>query len=244
MIIRTDDEKRRLQVLATENLLPLQRRPDLPLMIWEIGHVWKPVDGHDPVLAGHPDDDGRIPQRETWAVRAWAAAMGLPSPAWELAQNSHHGEGVFLTRGTYEGSQVYLSATLDAEPRKPRAASPTVYRRPDHQFTALAGGVEDLEAIGMSQLLACDVIPARLVGIDEWGLAGLGFELGDLVDGDPLFRYACLPEGWTRKPSDGPRTGYLVDERGQRRAVLWYKAAPYDRRATLTLLAFPEREAL
>lgn len=101
----------------------------------------------------------------------------------------------------------------------------------------LAVGVVELEETGQQQLLASDVIPTELHGCTEQDLAAIGIELGDEVDGDPLFRHAALPDGWTRRPEADPRGSYLVDADGRDRFAIFYKAAPYDRRADMTLLA-------
>ncbi|MEV4020202.1 hypothetical protein AB0J35_57970 [Nonomuraea angiospora] len=107
---------------------------------------------------------------------------------------------------------------------------------PADALLLLAVGVEEVEEAGQQQLLASDVIPTKLHGCTEEDLAALGIELGPVVDGDPLFRHVTLPDGWTRRPEQDARGSYLVDERGRDRASIFYKAAPYDRRAWLTLL--------
>ncbi|WP_214327878.1 hypothetical protein [Nonomuraea sediminis] len=119
-------------------------------------------------------------------------------------------------------------------------SAPIDYRRPEHQLLVLAVGIEEIERAGQLQLLASDVIPTRLVGCDEQLLAGLGFELGDQVADDPLFRYATLPNGWRWRAAEDARGSYLVDERGRDRFSVWYKAAPYDRSASVAYLPLPE----
>jgi hypothetical protein len=99
----------------------------------------------------------------------------------------------------------------------------------------LAAGVEELEEAGRDQLLVSDVIPTKM-SCREADLAVLGFELGDVVDDDPLFRYVTLPHGWKRRPGPDTRSLYLVDEQGRDRAHIVYKAAPYDRYASMVLL--------
>ena len=48
-----------------------------------------------------------------------------------------------------------------------------------------SGYITGMEAQGQRDVLFSDLIPTR--GADE--LVALGFVLGDVVDGDPLFRY-------------------------------------------------------
>lgn len=117
--------------------------------------------------------------------------------------------------------------------------SPTQWNIGDHvdALLLLAAGVEELEEAGGRQLLCSDVIPTRMCGCTDQDLSELGFELGDIVPGDPLFRRAALPPGWTRRLEESdPRGQYLVDERGRDRVSIFYKAAPYDRRASMSLL--------
>jgi hypothetical protein len=106
----------------------------------------------------------------------------------------------------------------------------------------LGTGVEELEEAGRDQLLVSDVIPTDLHGAREEDLAALGFELGDVVDGDPLFRYVTLPHGWTRRPDADPRGLYLVDAGGRDRAHIFYKSVSYDRKASLFLLRVEDGE--
>lgn len=98
----------------------------------------------------------------------------------------------------------------------------------------LAGAVEEQEAAGQREIVRADVIPAK--GYSDDALTVLGFTLGPAVDGDPQFRRAALPEGWTRKPAEDPRGSYLLDDLDRRRCTIFYKAAFYDRDAYLTVV--------
>lgn len=65
----------------------------------------------------------------------------------------------------------------------------------------------------------------------------IGIKLGPVVSGDPLFRQAQLPAGWTTAPShEDSRTTDILDQHGNRRGYVWYKAASYDRAAYLVIL--------
>lgn len=126
-------------------------------------------------------------------------------------------------------------------PRVPRN-----YATPEGQellFIAEAGygrqpgdGVLELEANGQGDMLTLDVLPTRLSGGTDEDLTALGFGLGEVLAGDPLFRWATLPPGWTRRPADDPRTSYVVDEHGHDRLDIFYKASPNDRKASGALL--------
>ncbi len=108
------------------------------------------------------------------------------------------------------------------------------------QAEGLDGYIAGMEAAGMRQLLASDLLPARMIPGDEGVWTALGFVFGGVVADDPLFRRVTLPAGWTRAaggPGDDPRGGYVVDECGVRRVSIFYKAAFYDRAASMVLLA-------
>ncbi len=55
-------------------------------------------------------------------------------------------------------------------------------------------------------------------------------------DVDDLFINVVLPDGWQKKPTDHSMWSDLVDERGRKRANIFYKAAFYDRSAHLNLV--------
>ena len=94
------------------------------------------------------------------------------------------------------------------------------------------------EATGAQEFQRSEVLPRDgTTGKDEANWKALGFILGDNVPDDDLFRYAKMPPGWEKKvadPSD-PRHMALFDEKGRRRAFIFYKAAFYDRSANVYL---------
>jgi hypothetical protein len=109
--------------------------------------------------------------------------------------------------------------------------------------TGLPGGIERMEARGQRELTDSDVIPVE--GIDDAQLVALGFRLGDVVPGDPLFRYAELPPGWRKVATDHSMWSNIVDGQGLTRVEVFYKAAYYDRRAFMRASRAPapsERE--
>jgi hypothetical protein len=58
-----------------------------------------------------------------------------------------------------------------------------------------------------------------------------GVVKGEAVD--DLFINVTLPQGWEIKTSDHRLWSYLYDERGLKRAAIFYKSVCYDRKATL-----------
>lgn len=100
-----------------------------------------------------------------------------------------------------------------------------------HLLGALSEGsdgyIGGMEAAGQRQLVHSDQVPTE--GSDA--LAELGFTLGDVVAGDPLFRHVTLPEDWTKQGTDHAMHSQILDPLGRKRVGIFYKAAFYDRRA-------------
>jgi hypothetical protein len=100
----------------------------------------------------------------------------------------------------------------------------------------LLAAIETQEALGQAFLVASDWLPADL-DETEADYQALGIELGGPVADEPLFRHARLPPGWSRAPSpDTPYWTYLLDEQGEQRVAIFYKAAFYDRRAFMRIV--------
>lgn len=85
------------------------------------------------------------------------------------------------------------------------------------------------EAAGQQSFVKSTTLPAEIRGKEILEAAGVKF-LGP-VEGDDLFQYVELPEGWKKEPTDHSMWSKLVDEQGRERASIFYKAAFYDRRA-------------
>lgn len=110
----------------------------------------------------------------------------------------------------------------------------------DTLATVLSGGkpedvILEQEARGQRKLVASDLLPTEMLRCSESDIEALGIELGDVVEDDPLFRYAKLPEGWTKRPTDHDMWSEVVDADGTPRIAIFYKAAFYDRRAHMSL---------
>jgi hypothetical protein len=104
--------------------------------------------------------------------------------------------------------------------------------------TALPGGIEAQEARGTQQLAESAVLPSdglvksrsRREHYAKWA-AKAGITIGDLVDDDPLFVHVTLPDGWRQECTGHSMWNDLLDEKGRKRAAIFYKAAFYDRSA-------------
>ena len=98
---------------------------------------------------------------------------------------------------------------------------------------AMGGGleraVEESERNTQSSLVNSDVLPTRFDGREVLERAGVRF--GDVVAGDSLFRHVELPQGWKKCSTSHAMWSDLVDDRGRKRASIFYKGAFYDRAA-------------
>lgn len=129
----------------------------------------------------------------------------------------------------------------------PRDVTDTSKTPPEHLLAdAVARGVTDAillqESQGQREIVESDVIPTD-IHCTEDDLKALGFELGQPLLNDPMFRTAKLPLGWKREGSSHAMWSYIVDEHGYRRVSIFYKAAFYDRNAHLSLSRVPETAA-
>ena len=91
------------------------------------------------------------------------------------------------------------------------------------------------EKAGQQQVVRSDRLPTHLNSGTDADLEALGFTFGEPDPHDQLFRPATLPDGWTKQGSDHDMWSYVVDELGRRRVGVFYKAAFYDRRASMVL---------
>jgi hypothetical protein len=95
--------------------------------------------------------------------------------------------------------------------------------------------IEDMEAAGQRELVNSNVLPVVILHSSKEDFLALGFTFGELVEGDELFCYATLPEGWSRQGTSHNMWSIIVDETGKERVAIFYKAAFYDRRAHMEL---------
>lgn len=95
-----------------------------------------------------------------------------------------------------------------------------------------SGTIERQEERGQQQLVNSDVLPADIHGREALERAGVVF--GGPVQNDPLFVYATLPAGWKKASTGHSMWSDLLDEQGRKRASIGYKAAFYDRWASMS----------
>ncbi len=94
---------------------------------------------------------------------------------------------------------------------------------------ALPGGIEASEARGQGELVRSESLPTNCRERADLETAGVKF--GEPYPDDPIFCQATLPSGWTKKATHHSMWSHLIDEKGRKRASIFYKAAFYDRSA-------------
>lgn len=92
------------------------------------------------------------------------------------------------------------------------------------------------EADGQRSFTTSSTLPTQMGQDDRTVLEQAGVVFGDKVDGDEMFTYVTLPAGWemVASPQNDSRWTELHDDKGRRRAMMFYKAAFYDRKAHLS----------
>lgn len=95
------------------------------------------------------------------------------------------------------------------------------------------GGIEAQEAQGQQQFAMSESLPIECIGCTREQLEKIGIIFGDPVD--DLFVAVKLPDGWRKATTDHPLWTDLIDDKGCKRAMMFYKAAFYDRHAHISL---------
>ncbi len=93
--------------------------------------------------------------------------------------------------------------------------------------------IEAQEARGQQEFVNSTQLPTDVNTEDKKLLEDAGVVFGEPVKGDEMFCDANLPEGWKKQPTDHSMWSLLVDGDGKERAKIFYKAAFYDRHATI-----------
>lgn len=96
------------------------------------------------------------------------------------------------------------------------------------------GAIKNQETRGQQQL--CNSIQLPKDGLAE-NAEKFGIKILGESKNDPLFMDVELPAGWTKKATDHSMWSDLVDENGNKKASIFYKAAFYDRSA---FISFPK----
>lgn len=96
------------------------------------------------------------------------------------------------------------------------------------------GGIEAMEAHGQSELVNSEVLPTIGLFRLRQMIEDAGGKIGSMVEGDDMFTEVTLPEGWKKKGTDHDMWSELFDDKGHKRASMFYKAAFYDRSAHIS----------
>ena len=91
------------------------------------------------------------------------------------------------------------------------------------------------EKAGQSSFVNSDTLPSQMSTEARNALEKAGVKFGETVPGDDLFVYVELPAGWHKEGTSHNMHSSLLDDKGRKRAGIFYKAAFYDRRADLSI---------
>lgn len=109
---------------------------------------------------------------------------------------------------------------------------------PNALIAATPGGIERQESAGQAKLVkSADRLPTVVnypydTTISEVS-EKLGIQLGSIID--DVFIEATFPKGWHLKPTEHSMWSSLIDDRGRKRASIFYKAAFYDVSAHISI---------
>ena len=106
---------------------------------------------------------------------------------------------------------------------------------PEWLFGRNPKAIEGQAARGQNELINSSQLPVDVRGKEILEEAGVKF--GKPLLDDPLFCIAELPSGWSKRATDHSMWSELIDDKGVVRAHIFYKAAFYDRRADMTVVA-------
>lgn len=98
-------------------------------------------------------------------------------------------------------------------------------------IAATPGGIERQEKAGQTEFVNRSTLPKNCPSVD---LQKLGFQFHD--DVDKIFVNVTMPTGWYKQADNHSMWSGLYDDKGRRRASIFYKAAFYDRSAHMSLV--------
>jgi hypothetical protein len=103
-------------------------------------------------------------------------------------------------------------------------------------LTSLPGGIEAQEAQGQKELVSSSQLPVKVNYPHGSEIKEICEKLNieimeDLDSDDDLFMSVILPKGWIKRGTNHSMWSELLDDKGNVRATIFYKAAFYDREA-------------
>jgi len=96
------------------------------------------------------------------------------------------------------------------------------------------GAIELQEKVGQMELSKSNQLPRKTNNSEKSIYEKLGIKILERGNNDPLFVEAILPEGWKILPTEHSLWSNLVDHLNRKRAMIFYKAAFYDRDAHIS----------
>ncbi len=93
--------------------------------------------------------------------------------------------------------------------------------------------IENMEAEGQRECVSHIKLAKKMYPSREM-FEKLGFTFEE-IEGDRVLVNATLPEGWSLEPTNSSYWTDILDDKGRRRAYMFYKAAFYDRDAHMDL---------
>ena len=102
-------------------------------------------------------------------------------------------------------------------------------------IAATPGGIEAQEKRGQNTFVNSSSLPKNMLhGCTREKLEKMGIVFGE--DEDDIFISVTLPEGWKKQATEHSMWSDLIDDKGRKRAAIFYKAAFYDRNAHIWLV--------
>jgi hypothetical protein len=98
---------------------------------------------------------------------------------------------------------------------------------------ATPGGIEAQEKAGQTSFVAGSSLPKKMQGCARTDFEKMGFRFG--ADVDDLFVTVSMPAGWKKVATNHSMWSDLIDDKGRKRAAIFYKAAFYDRSSHIGL---------
>lgn len=92
-------------------------------------------------------------------------------------------------------------------------------------------GILSQESDGQKSFVNSETLPTDMQGDAKTVLEAAGVKFLGVIEDDPSFQYVELPDGWKKVATGHSMWSDLVDDRGRKRAGIFYKAAFYDRSA-------------